>query len=184
VLSTLAAPVDPSLDELLGSDAARLLRRELALRACKWAAAVAGADGAAFEANSADAALTALDGHSGPTLLVAPDVPGLDARLAEAALADLDEGSVVSFAPATDAHPYLIATPSPDPEITALAGHSREAMFEAIAKRGGHAGMLRSERRLVSAADARAFAADPGLPLELGVLLAAGIDVRSRRRGG
>lgn len=114
-------------------------------------------------------------------MLVAPDVPGLDSRLGAAALEDLDEGAVVSFAPATDAHPYLIATPSPDAEITALAGHSREAMFEAIARRGGHAGMLRSERRLVSASDARAFAADPATPLELGVLLAAGLDVRTRR---
>lgn len=180
VLSTLGAPVDPALDELLGDVAANALRRELARRARSWAAEVAGPGGLAFEANSAGAALAALEGHEGPVLLVSPDVPGLDAQLAAAALEDLAEGAIVSFAPATDAHPYLIAMPSLDAELVGLAGGSRQAMFDAIAARGGSAGMLRSERRLVSPGDARAFAADPATPLEIGILLAAGLDVRAR----
>ena len=181
VLSTLSAPVDPELDELLGDVAASALRRELARRACSWAAEVAGPDGLAFEANSPAAALAALEGHEGPVLLVSPDVPGLDAHLAETALEDLAQGVVMSFGPATDSLPYLIGLPDLDAELISLAGAPVADLYAAVTSREGGAGMLRSERRLVSPGDARAFAADPATPLELGVLLAAGLDVRARR---
>jgi hypothetical protein len=61
-----------------------------------------------------------------------------------------------------------------------------EGGFDAATARarteGSELAMLRSERRLVSPADARALAADPRAPLELSVLLSAGMPVRSRAR--
>lgn len=183
VLDTLADPgEDDTLAELLGPVAAGALRRELLRGARRWAAATAGAGGpGAFEANTAGAALAALEGHHGPVAFVAPDVPGLDAALTEAVLGDLADGVGVTFAPAYDGTPFLMATPTVDAELLALAGGERDAMFAAVAGRGTAIGMLRSERRLAGASDARAAAADPRTPLELGVLLAAGLDVRSRR---
>jgi hypothetical protein len=191
VLSTLGAPADDSLAELLGPVAAGALRRELSRSVCRWAAATAGPDGpGAFEANSADAALAALTGHDGPVAFVAPDVPGLDEALSQALYGDLADGVGMTFAPTYDASPFLIATPTVDAELLVLAGRrdtgqrdtgQRDAMFAAVAARNVPIGMLRSERRLATAADARAAAADPRTPLELGVLLAAGLDVRARR---
>ncbi len=182
VLSTLAGQADDTLGELLGPVAAAALRRELVRRAHRWAAAAAGPGGpGAFEANSADAALAALGDHDGPVVFVAPDVPGLDAALADAVRGDLADGVGVTFAPTYDASPYLVATPSVDRELLALAGRPREELFAAVGARGVAVGMLRSERRLATADDARAVAADPRTPLELGVLLAAGLDVRARR---
>jgi hypothetical protein len=194
VLSTLGAPADDSLAELLGPVAAGALRRELLRGARAWAAATAGPAGpGAFEANSADAAIAALTGHAGPAAFVAPDVPGLDEALAQALYDDLADGVGLTFAPAYDASPFLIATPTVDAELLTLACGHREALFTAVAERaadaeralaGGGAmpvGMLRSQRRLATAEDARAVAADPRTPLELGVLLSAGLDVRARR---
>lgn len=185
VLSTLAGE-DPgdSLGELLGPVAAAALRRELLRGARRWAADTATPGGpGAFEANSPDAALAALTGHAGPVVFVAPDVPGLDGALAEAVTADLADGVGVTFAPTYDATPFLLATPTVDPELLALAGGHRDALFTLLGRRGAPIGMLRSARRLATAADARACAADPSTPLELGVLLAAGLDVRARRNG-
>lgn len=185
VLSSLAgAPEDDSLAELLGPVAAGALRNELLRSARRWAASLAGRDGhGAYEANSVDAALAALEGHVGPVVLVAPDVPGLDGELAEAVRGDLADGVGITFAPTYDASPFLIAMPSVDHELITLAGtHTkRDELFTAVGSRGVPVGMLRSERRLASAADARAAAADPQTPLEIGILLAAGLDVRARR---
>ncbi|MCW3013079.1 MAG: hypothetical protein JWO02_171 [Solirubrobacterales bacterium] len=186
VLSTLGAPADDSLAELLGPVAAGALRRELWRSVRRWAAATAGPDGpGAFEANSADAALAALAGHDGPVAFVAPDVPGIDETLSQALYGDLADGVGMTFAPTYDASPFLLATPTVDAELLMLAGQrgagGRDAMFAAVAARNVPIGMLRSERRLATAADARAAAADPRTPLELGVLLAAGLDVRARR---
>lgn len=183
VLGTMAArPDDGSLAELLGPVAASALRRELLRGAHRWAAAAASPDGpGAFEASSAAAALAALHGHQGPVAFVAPDVPGLDAALAEDLRGDLADGVGVTIAPTYDATPYLVATPTLDEELLALAGSPRDELFATVAGRGLAVGMLRSERRLATAADARAIAADPRTPLELGALLAAGLDVRSRR---
>jgi hypothetical protein len=182
VLSTLSGPHDDSLAELLGPVAAAALTRELTRRAHRWAAAAAGPDGpGAFEANSADAAIAALDGHEGPVAFVAPDVPALDDHLTAALHGDLVDGVGVTFAPTYDASPFLIATPTLDREILALAGGHRDDLFALVGARGLPVGMLRSERRLATADDARAVAADPRTPLEIGALLAAGLDVRARR---
>jgi hypothetical protein len=181
VLGALAAPRDASLDDLLGEVAARLVREELLRGARAWAADVA--PGRAFEATTVAAAREGLAGWSGPVLLVAPDVPGLDARLARDALSDLEEGAGVVVGPTTDGTPYLVGLPSAGEDALALVSVSRDELFAMAAGMAGGLGMLRSERRLVSAADARALAADPATPLELAAPLGAGLDVRARRRG-
>lgn len=183
VLATLAGhDEEDTLAGLLGPVAAAALRRELLRGARRWAAAAATPGGpGAFEANTADAALAALHDHAGAVALVAPDVPGLDPSLAEDVLGDLDDGVGLTLAPTYDATPFLIAMPAVDADLIRLAGAPREDFFTLVAGRGGPIGMLRSERRLATAADARAVAADPRTPLELGVLLAAGLDVRARR---
>jgi hypothetical protein len=155
------------------------VRREVVARARRWAAAAA--PDRAFEATTVAAAVAALEGHEGPLLLVAPDVPGLDDRLAADALEDLAEGVGISVGPTTDGSPYLVALPSAAPELLALVELDREQLFGAVVGLEGGMGMLRSERRLVTPADARALAADPALALELALPLAAGLDVRSRR---
>lgn len=105
---------------------------------------------------------------------MAPDVPRLDDALAAAALSDIAAGCVLSFAPATDARPYLIALSSPRPELLALfeGGRRRDEIF-AEATALGEVGLLRSERRLVTPEDARALALDPLAPAELRALAAA-----------
>jgi len=116
-------------------------------------------------------AVAVLDGHAGPVLLVAADVPGLDDRLASMALADLAAGARLAMAPATDGRPFLIALASAEPALVRAAADGlpdRQAAAELI---GGELGLLRSERRLVSPGDARAFAADPLTPTELAGLL-------------
>jgi len=164
VVGSLGAP----RDDALGPRAAAI-RSLLAERALAWAAAHGPALHAAV--SDADAAVAALAGHAGPVLLVAPDVPGLDDRLAEAALADLEHGAELAMAPATDGRPFLIALARPEPALVRAAADGlpdRQAAAELI---GGEFGLLRSERRLVSAGDARAFAADPLTPPELAALL-------------
>jgi hypothetical protein len=180
VLGALGKPPDPALDELLGDQAAAIVRREVAGIARRWAAAAA--PDRAFEATTVAAAVAALDGHDGPLLLVAPDVPGLDVGLTAAALEDLEAGAGIVVGPATDGSPYLVALPSADADRLALVELGREQLFAEVAGLEGGMGMLRCERRLVSPADARALAADPGLALELALPLAAGLDVRARRR--
>jgi hypothetical protein len=104
-------------------------------------------------------------------LLVASDVPGLDDRLAEAALADLAEGAQLAMAPATDGRPFLVALANADPRLVRAAADGlpdRQAAAQLI---GGEFGLLRSERRLVTPGDARAFAADPLTPPDLAALL-------------
>ncbi len=112
---------------------------------------------------------------------VAPDVPALDATLAADLRGDLADGVAVTFAPTYDGSTFLLATGAVDPELLALAGAGQDALLAAVAAREVAVGMLRPQRRLASVSDARAAAADPGTPLELGVLLAAGLDVRMRR---
>jgi hypothetical protein len=141
----------------------------LAERALAWARAHGPARGVAVA--DGDAAVAALDGHAGPVLLVAPDVPGLDDRLAHAALADLAAGADLAMAPATDGRPFLLALASADPELIHAAANGlpdRQAAAELV---GGEFGLLRSERRLVTPGDARAFAADPLTAPELAELL-------------
>jgi glycosyltransferase A (GT-A) superfamily protein (DUF2064 family) len=169
VVRSLAAPADPALDDALGAAGAAALRALLADRALDWAAAHAPTLHAAVA--DATAAVAALDTHSGPVLLVAPDVPGLGDRLAEAALADLVDGAQLAMAPATDGRPFLVALARADPDLVRAAADGlpdRQAAAELI---DGELGLLRSERRLVTPGDARAFAADPLTPPALAALL-------------
>jgi len=113
-----------------------------------------------------------LAGAGGPVLLVAPDVPGLDGRLVEAALGDLADGCAAAFGASHDARPYLVALARPEPELLSLARASFEGgVIGAMAERGRLFGLLRPERRLASAADARALALDPCAPAELARLV-------------
>jgi hypothetical protein len=157
------------LDDVLGSARAEALRRMLTDRALAWARAHGPARCAAVADGAA--AVAALDGHAGPVLLAAPDVPGLDDRLAQTALADLAAGADLAMAPATDGRPFLLALAHADPELVRAAADGlpdRQAAAELVA---GEFGLLRSERRLVTPGDARAFAADPLTPPELVELL-------------
>ena len=169
VVGTLAAPRDPSLDAALGAERAAAVRSLLASRARDWAAT----HGSALHLTVDDgaAAVAALDGHAGPVLLVAADVPGLDDRLAAAALADLAEGAQLAMAPATDGRPFLIALAAPEPELVRAAADGLPDRQSAAELIDGEIGLLRSERRLVTPGDARAFAADPLTPRALADLL-------------
>jgi hypothetical protein len=165
VLDTLAASHDVGLDAAIGAGAVQRLRRELRAGARRWAAALA--PDRAFEANSAGAALVALDGHAGPVVLVAPDVPALAPAHAQAVRADLDAGVELIVGAGHDARPYLVALARADPELIELAGGPLDALFAAAAERELAISMIRHERRLASAADARALALDPLSPPEL-----------------
>jgi hypothetical protein len=166
IVAALGAPADGELEQLLGARGARDLHAELAARARRWAAAVAPDH--AFEADTIDAARAALHGHVGPVLLAAPDVPGLDARVAEAALGDLAAGCDVVVGVAHDARPYLIAIPDIESELAELVQDSfGGGVLAGFAERGLTLGMVRHERRLASAADARALAIDPVAPADL-----------------
>jgi len=165
-VAALGAPADPELERLLGARGMRELRAELGARARRWAAAVAPDH--AFEAETLDAARAALHGHVGPVLLAAPDVPGLDARVADAALGDLAAGCDVVLGVAHDARPYLIAIPDIESELAELVeGCFWNGVLGSLAELGLSLGMVRHERRLVSAADARALAIDPIAPADL-----------------
>jgi hypothetical protein len=170
IVASLAAPLDPELDALLGAAGARALRAELAARARRWAAAAA--PDRAFEATTLGAAEAALHGHKGPVLLAAPDVPALDAGLVQTALDDLAAGCDVVIGAAHDARPYILAVPRPAPELLGLVdGVFGGGVLAAFAERGITLGMLRHERRLASAADARALAIDPLAPPDLAALV-------------
>jgi hypothetical protein len=167
VLAALGEPHDPALDPAL--------REAVADGAARWADAIA-TPGRAFVTHAPPEELPGLlAGHHSPVLLVAPDVPRLDAALAEAALGDLAAGCVLSFAPATDAKPYLLAFADPRPEALALLTNPdrrREALFAEAMTLGDQVGLLRSERRVVTPADARALALDPLVPEPLRTLAA------------
>lgn len=178
VLASLAAPLDPGLDELLGAEVADALRAALAARARRWAAAIA--PDVAFEATTAGAASAALHGHEGPVLLASWDVPGLDAELGRLALEDLAHGTFVTVAPAMDGRPFLIGLPRVDHELFELVeGTDHNALFSRAAEHEHGMGMLRSERRLVSAADVRALAADPLAPADLLAALGGAVTTRA-----
>jgi glycosyltransferase A (GT-A) superfamily protein (DUF2064 family) len=146
------------------------VRAALAARARRWAAAIA--PDRAFEATTLGAAVAALHDHAGPVLLAAPDVPGLDERVARAALEDLAEGCDISIGAAHDARPYLVAVPRLEGEVLELVEASfAGGVLAAFAERELTLGMVRHERRLVSAADARALALDPLAPADLAALV-------------
>lgn len=165
VLDSLAAPLDDGLDAAVGPGAVQRLRAELRAIARRWAAGIA--PGRAYEATSADAALLALEGHIGPVVLVAPDIPALSAVHAETALGDLRDGVGLVVGSGHDARPFLVAVARTDPELVALAPGPLEQLFGAAAERGLMISMVRHERRLATAADARALALDPIAPESL-----------------
>ena len=146
-------------------------------RTLRWAAALA--DAGVHHVPDVPAATEALADHSGPVVLVAPDVPGLDTALAEAILGDLADGCTAIVGAAHDSRPYVVALSRATPEGLALAGGALEGGVVGAAARaaerlsdGLFLGLLRSERRCATAADARALACDPQLPPELAALLA------------
>lgn len=179
VLYSLAAPRDDALDALLGPAGAEALRDELALGARRWAARVAPE--LAFEATTVGAAGMALHDHEGPVLLIAPDVPRLDEGLAHAALADLADGAVVVMAPTADGSPYLVGVPSAAPDVLERVGQSFEGFADDPGLTESGVGMLRSERRLATADDARAYAADPCADPTLLRHLSSALQVRGLR---
>lgn len=170
----MGAPADPALDRLLGAGSAQRLRRALVARARRWAAA--SAPDRAWEATSFDAARVALEahGHDGPVILAAPDVPGLDPALVRDVRDDFADGIPVTLGASHDGSPYVIGLAAVDDELFGVAAREqhRDALFAALVERGGPLGMLRSERRLSSAADAGALAIDPLTPDDLAAELA------------
>ncbi|HSD76994.1 MAG TPA: hypothetical protein VLA98_06300 [Solirubrobacteraceae bacterium] len=182
-MADLAAPADEALDALLGATAARRLRRAVVGRARRWAAEAA--PGRALEATSLDAARTALHlhGHAGPVLLAAPDVPGLDAALVADARDDFADGVLVTVGSTHDATPYLVGLARVEDELFGIVAHGFEALVAELHERGAALGMLRSERRLAGAADARALAVDPATPPDLAAELAP-LARRLRHRPG
>lgn len=139
----------------------------MADRAGAWAAAVA--PGRTWTAPSLRAAGAVLreHGHTGPVLLVAPDVPGLDAALAADALGDVAAGVAVTTGMSHDGSPYLVGLAGADDDLLELIGEGFEPLVGHLHERGAALGLLRSERRLATAADARALALDPTTPGDL-----------------
>ena len=168
-MDALCGGPDPELDSLLGAYGAATLREALRARARRWADAVA--PGRAWEATTLDAAAAAVHDHAGAVLLAGWDVPRLSAHIADAAVSDLRAGCTVSFAPATDGRPFLVALPGPATTAFSLIPARYENIGEAVAAAGGPIGLLPAERRLVTTADARALLADPLAPEELAALL-------------
>lgn len=168
VAAALAEPPDPGLDPAL--------REAVAGAAGAWALAVAGHPARVIVADAPAHALPALL-HTVPgrVVLVAPDVPRLDDALAEAVLGDLAAGCALTIAPATDGRPFLLAiAPVARAHVLsrlASGDRHRDALFTEVSVLG-EVGLLRSERRLISPADARALVADPLAPAALRELAA------------
>lgn len=179
VLDTLGVPADDDLAGVLGADAAGAVRAEVRAAARRWAARLA--PGRAFEATSPGAAVAALDGHRGPVVLVAPDIPLLGPEHERSIRADLAAGAGLLVGSAHDARPYLVVLAEHDPALVERAGAGWEELMAAARERGLAVAMIRHERRLASAADARALALDPLAPPELVERLAP---LRPARRAG
>ena len=159
ILDSLAAPLDPELDRVVGPGAAQRLRRELRGRARRWVAAIA--PDRAFEATTPGAALMALDGHGGPVILVAPDIPVLGDAHTATVVADLGAGADLIVGATHDASAYLLAFALVDDELIELAGEGFTPLLAAASARNLSVAIARHERRLATVADARALAADP-----------------------
>jgi hypothetical protein len=181
VLDALAGARDPALRAFLGAAIDDELRRVLRARATAWAErAVAAGDGACghgavLEVGGSDELAEALAGRVGPVLLVAPDVPGLADAHCVAALDDLGAGVLLSSGASGDGTPFLVALARPEPALVALVGAPFDEVAAGAVALGGELGMLRTERRLTSVADARAVRVDPLAPPELRALLAAAL---------
>jgi glycosyltransferase A (GT-A) superfamily protein (DUF2064 family) len=124
--------------------------------------------------STADALSDALDGHDGPLILVAPDVPALGAHHLAAARDDLAAGVLLSSAATGDGSPFLIVLRAADPELLGAVGASFDDVLGLAAARGGELGMIRAERRLSTLGDVRALLVDPMTPPALRALLPGG----------
>jgi hypothetical protein len=160
----------PELRARLGPELHDHLRHVLRERTLAWAREAAGG-AEPLQVGGADELEALLAHHDGPVLLVAPDVPGLGTHHVAAARDDLDDGVLLSSAPATDGRPFLVSLARSEPRLLALAGQPFEVLAGTAHELGGDLGMLRPERRLASVADARALRADPLAPPELRDLL-------------
>ncbi|HEY5317265.1 MAG TPA: DUF2064 domain-containing protein [Solirubrobacteraceae bacterium] len=194
-----------ALEPLLGPEGCAALQAALIVAAVNWAhAAAPGAvhvaydppdaaaemrvllptDIALFPQNGegigrrlADATARVFARHSGPVLVVWPDLPHLRPAHAAAALGDLSAGCDVTLGPVIDGGFYLIAIDRPQPKLCAIperAWRGSDVMATALAagrKAGLEVGILRAERALHRPADMRAARADPTLPPELARIL-------------
>lgn len=136
--------------------------------------------GAGVTARVGSAAAHVFAQHSGPVLIVWPELPRWRREHALGALEDLADGCAVSVGPVFDGGFYLLALPAPAAWLAALpdgAWASPDAMGLAIAaayELSSDAGMLRAERALRRPEDVRAALADPLLDAELGAILRIG----------
>ena len=120
VIDALARAARPRLDDPARRGAAPArLRRGVAARARRWAAAVA--PGHAYEATSVAAAAPRSTGTQARSCSRRRTSPPLDAAVARVALDDLAAGCDVVVGVAHDARPYLVALPRPDAELLELA---------------------------------------------------------------
>jgi hypothetical protein len=171
VLDALAGAPDPELRARLGPELDDERRRLLREHAVDWARR-AGEGAEPLRARRAEELGALLGDHDGPVILCAPDVPGLADHHLVAARDDLAAGVLMTSGPAGDGTPFVIALSGPERDLLALVGARFEDVAAAAVARGGELGMLRSERRLASLADARALRADPLAPPALRALLA------------
>ncbi len=194
-----------ALEPILGVDRCAALQAALILQTAGWARNVAPArvhvahdppdsaaeirrltgpeptffpqNGEGIAARLADAAARVFVRHSGPLLIVWPDLPRLRHEHAQAALDDLATGCDVVLGPAIDGGFYLIGINRPMPKLFALpenAWRSPDVMtmsFAAARDAGLEIGLLRAERALHRPPDVRAALADPLLPAEFAQIL-------------
>lgn len=197
-----------ALEPLLGADRCAALQVKLIQVAVAWGEQVApnavhvahdppdsageirlllGRDRTVFPQNGdgisgriADAAARVFSRHTGPLIIVWPDLPRLRPETARAALDDLRAGCDVVLGPALEGGFYLIAINRPLPKLFALpegVWRSPDAMalaVGAVRAAGLELGVLRAERPLQRPADVRAALADPLLPEEIGRILGRG----------
>jgi uncharacterized protein len=197
--------VHRALEPVLGPDGCLALHIALISATAAWARAVApsalhvahdppdggpvlrplvGPDAILFPQNGdgiaarlADAAARVFARHTGPLLIVWPDLPRLRPEHAMAALDDLRAGCDVVLGPAIDGGLYLIGIAHPVPKLFALPERSWRGSdvmmigLSAVREAGLEVGILRAERALHRPSDIRAAVADPLLPEAVGKIL-------------
>lgn len=133
--------------------------------------------GDGIAARLSDAAARVFAHHSGPVLIVWPDLPRLRVDHASAALDDLGAGCDVVLGPVIEGGLYLLGIAHPVPKLFALpeqAWRGHDVMMiglSAVREAGLELGILRAERALHRPADVRALLADPLLPGGLAKIL-------------